>query len=250
MTPDGNVPYGSYTRYNIARGHLIKFNGQTGAVMANFDFGWDSTPAIWQHGGTYSIVIKDNHYDEEAGFYCNPTGGVSDIVCAHTGIPAGPFYITQLDANLVAEWKFHSIETKSCMRGASGTLTCTSDHPNGFEWCINAPAIDQNGTVYANSEDGNLYKIPQGHTGVFDMTSPDVSRLFLSLALGAAYTPLSLDQEGHLHGERWPSVRHRQQWRARAACQPRRHGSREQPTHPAGLDRRALARRRIGKAMH
>jgi hypothetical protein len=201
VTPDGNVLYGSYTRYNIARGHLIKFNGGTGAVMATFDFGWDSTPAIWRHGGTYSIVIKDNHYDEEGGFYCNPSGGRSNIVCASTGIPAGPFYITQLNANLVPEWKFHSIETNSCMRDSSGAITCTSDHPNGFEWCINAPAIDQNGTVYVNSEDGNLYKIPQGHSGVFDMTSPDVSRIFLTLALGAAYTPLSLDQEGRIYTE-------------------------------------------------
>jgi hypothetical protein len=36
--------------------------------MAVFDFGWDSTPAVFSHDGTYSIVIKDNHYDEESGF--------------------------------------------------------------------------------------------------------------------------------------------------------------------------------------
>src|SRR5215469_11195201 len=67
VLPDGNVLYGSYTRYNIARGHLIKFNGATGAVMAYFDFGWDTTPAVFAHDGVYSIVIKDNHYDEELG---------------------------------------------------------------------------------------------------------------------------------------------------------------------------------------
>jgi hypothetical protein len=75
VLPDGNVLYGAYTRYNIARGHLIKFNGVTGAVMASFDFGWDSTPAVFSHDGTYSIVIKDNHYDEEAGFHCNASPG-------------------------------------------------------------------------------------------------------------------------------------------------------------------------------
>lgn len=203
VSPDGNVLYGSYTRYNIARGHLIKFNGQTGAVMSFFDFGWDSTPAIWSHDGNYSIVIKDNHYDEEGGFYCSPSPAVpvSQIVCASTGVPAGPFYITQLNANLVPEWKFLSTETRSCTRNADGTLSCVADHPNGFEWCINAPAIDRNGTVYANSEDGNLYKLPQGHTGVFDMRSPDVSRIFLNLALGAAYTPLSLDHVGRIYTE-------------------------------------------------
>ena len=201
VLPDGNVLYGSYTRYNIARGHLIKFNGTTGAVMASFDFGWDSTPAVFSHGSTYSIVIKDNHYDEEAGFYCNPsgTGNVSNTVCASTGIPAGPFYITQLNANLVPEWKFHSIETKSCTRQPDGTLSCVSDHPNGFEWCINAPAIDAQQKVYVESEDGNAYVIPPGHTGIFDMNTPGVQRLFLQLALGAAYTPLSISSDGKIY---------------------------------------------------
>jgi hypothetical protein len=201
VLPDGNVLYGAYTRYNIARGHLIKFNGATGAVMGFFDFGWDTTPAVFSHAGTYSIAIKDNHYDEEAGFYCNPTGGVSNTVCASTGVPAGPFYITQLNPSLVPEWKFHSTETNSCTRNPDGSLTCVSDHPNGFEWCINAPAIDANHTVYVESEDGNAYVIPQGHTGVFDMGSsgPPVQRLFLQLALGAAYTPLSIDRQGRIY---------------------------------------------------
>jgi hypothetical protein len=199
VLPDGNVLYGAYTRYNIARGHLIKFNGATGSVMAFFDFGWDSTAAVFAHDGTYSIVIKDNHYDEEAGFYCNPTGGVSDTVCAFTGVPAGPFYITQLSANLNPEWKFHSTETRSCTRQPDGTLQCVSDHPNGFEWCINAPAIDVSNKVYVESEDGNAYVIPQGHTGVFDMSAAGVQRLFLQLALGAAYTPLSIGAEGKIY---------------------------------------------------
>jgi hypothetical protein len=199
VLPDGNVLYGAYTRYNVARGHLIKFSGASGAVMASFDFGWDSTPAVFTHDRTYSIVIKDNHYDEELGFYCNPTGGVSNIVCAFTGVPAGPFYITQLDANLLPEWKFHSTETNSCTRQPDGTLQCVSDHPNGFEWCINAPAIDANHRVYVESEDGNAYVIPQGRTGVFDMTAPGVQRLFLQLALGAAYTPLSIGNDGKIY---------------------------------------------------
>jgi hypothetical protein len=203
VLPDGNVLYGSYTRYNIARGHLIKFNGATGKVLAFFDFGWDTTPAVHSNDDTYSIVIKDNHYDEEAGFYCNPSlPGVIDnshLVCDSTGIPAGPFYITQLNANLVPEWKFHSIETNSCTRQPNGSLTCVSDHPNGFEWCINAPAIDGEHRVYVESEDGNAYVIPPGQKGVFDMKTPGVKRLFLQLALGAAYTPLSIGSDGKIY---------------------------------------------------
>ena len=197
VLPDGSVLYGAYSRYNAARGNLLKFSS-TGQFLAAFDFGWDSTPAVFSHDGTYSIVIKDNHYDEELGFYCNPTGGVSNTVCAFTGIPAGPFYITQLGANLVPEWKAHSTETNSC--GPSG---CVSDHPNGFEWCINAPVIDANNTVYVESEDGNVYTIPQGQTGVFDLPPGGSigTRLFLKLALGAAYTPFSIDREGRLYAQ-------------------------------------------------
>jgi outer membrane protein assembly factor BamB len=202
VLPDGSVLYGAWARYNLSRGDLFKFSA-SGEFLASFDFGWDSTPAVMKHDGTYSIVIKDNHYDEEGGFYCNPSRSVpvSQIVCASTGIPAGPFYITQLSSNLVPEWSFHSTETKSCMRNPDGSLSCTVTNPNGFEWCVNGDVISGNGTVYANSEDGNLYAIPQGHTGVFDMSSPDVKRIFLRSAIGAAYTPTAIGPNGLIYTE-------------------------------------------------
>ena len=61
---------------------------------------------------------------------------------------------------------------------------------------MNAPVIDQNGVVYANSEDGNMYSIPQGHTGIF--TAPK-EHLFTNLSIGAAYTPLSVGPDGKLY---------------------------------------------------
>jgi hypothetical protein len=172
VAPDGSVLYGAYSRYNYARGHLFKFSA-TGQFQAAFDFGWDTTPAIYPHGGTYSIVLKDNHYDAN----CCP---------GTQAPPAGPYYMTQLNTNLVPEWQFKS------------TTIVQPDHPNGYEWCINAPAIDANGTVYANSEDGNVYAIPQGNTGIF--TTPK-SKLFLKIAIGAAYTPLALGADGKLYTE-------------------------------------------------
>ncbi len=93
------------------------------------------------------------------------------------------------------EWKFQNTETQSCTRNPDGTLTCVRDHPNGFEWCINAPAIDANGVVYANAEDGNLYAISQG-SGIF--TAPK-QRFFLNLARDAAYTPLALGPDGRIY---------------------------------------------------
>jgi len=226
VLPDGSVIYGAYSRYNVARGHFFKFSS-TGSFISWFDFGWDSTPAVWPHDGTFSVVAKDNHYDEESGFYCNNFQGnrpVSNIVCdcdqcdTHDpiGAPAGPFYITQLSGtqteqfctsfgcggnnHMVAEWKFHSTNTNSCV-GDEQPQHCTPNtHPNGFEWCINAPAVDANGTVYNNSEDGRLYSLPQGHTGVWNDSTPGpaATHFFTNLALGAAYTPLAIDAQGRI----------------------------------------------------
>ena len=202
VLPDGNIYFGAYTRYNIARGHAYKLRGSDGAILATYDFGWDDTQAVFQHDGTYSIVMKDNHYDEEGGFYCSPFSGapVSLVVCASTGIPAGPFFITQVNPNLVPEWKFKSTETRDCHRNPDGSVTCLDDgrHPNGFEWCINAPAVDGAGNVYVESEDGNIYVLDQGHSGVF--TTPKF-KLFTNLAVGAAYTPFSIDLHGRLYGQ-------------------------------------------------
>ena len=157
VAPDGSVLFGAFTSYNGQRGHLMKFDS-LGNFQGAFDFGWDSTPAIYVHGGTYSIVIKDNHYATN-----------------------GPYYITQLNPSLQIEWQFQNTNPGL---------------PNGFEWCINMPAVDMNGTVYANSEDGSIYVIPQGRSGIF--TQPQ-SSLFLNLALGAAYTPLSIGPDGRLY---------------------------------------------------
>ena len=172
VLPDGNILYGTFTAYNQYRGHLAKFSAR-GAFLGSFDFGWDVTPAVVRHDGTYSIVTKDNHYTYDA-----------------EGHDAGPYYLTRLSADLKPEWQFLSTNSESCQRDAQGNVTCVSDHPHGFEWCINAPAIDRDGNLYANSEDGNLY--------VVDRNGHEKTHFFLNEALGAAYTPLALDRRGHI----------------------------------------------------
>ncbi len=150
VAPDGSVLYGAANNGDGGRGYLMKFSS-SGNYLTSYDFGWDETPAIYAHDGTYSVIIKDNHY----------------------GKNGGPYYITQLNANLEIEWQFQS--------------------PTNHEWCVNAPAVDRNGTVYVNSEDGNVYVIKQG--GILK------GKIFLKKAIGAAYTPMAVGRDGKLYTE-------------------------------------------------
>jgi hypothetical protein len=189
IAPDGSVFLGVYTRYNWAQGHLMKF-GADGSYQGAFQFGWDTTPGIFAHNGTYSIITKENHYSD-GGSYCD-----DEAYCPADRTPSTPsspeaYYITRLDKNLNVEWRWQNTNPLSCSRDAGGQITCVSDHPNGFEFCVNAPAIDRFGNVYNNSEDGNLYVVdPNGNLR---------ENLFLQLAVGAAYTPLSIGPDGRIY---------------------------------------------------
>jgi hypothetical protein len=175
VLPDASVVFGALDNYNFSRGHLFRFDA-LGNYVGAYGFGWDSTPGVWVHDNTFSVVIKDNHYPSTS--YCSGGSPVCD-----TATPAGPYYITQLDANFNIEWQFQS-------------TTIDSAHPNGYEWCINMPAIDMLGNVYVNSEDGNVYELPQAFTGIFTVPS---GKMFLNSAIGAAYTPISIGPDGKLY---------------------------------------------------
>jgi hypothetical protein len=167
VLPDGSIAVGVFTDYNFERGHLLKFSS-TGGFLAAYDFGWDITPAVYVHDGSYSVLIKDNHYATSDGT---------------------AFYdVTSLDPDLVPEWSFRATNTESCVRGSGGAISCVSDHPEGFEWCVNQPAVDGAGTIFANSEDGTLY--------AFDPHGNLVAKMFLNTALGAAYTPVAIGPNG------------------------------------------------------
>lgn len=188
VLPDGSILYGAFTIYPYLQGHLMKFSS-SGQFLASYPFGWDDTPAVYQHDGTYSIITKDNHYS--GGAYCNIPSPFcpSDRTATHPASPEA-FFITRLNSSLEPEWRFQSTNTQSCSRDLQGNVSCVSDHPAGFEWCVNAPAVDGNGNVFANSEDGSLYVIrPNGKLR---------DQLFLDSALGAAYTPLSIAGDGRI----------------------------------------------------
>ena len=167
VLPDGSIAVGVFTGYNFYRGHLLKFDA-AGEFLADYDFGWDITPAVYQHDGTYSVLIKDNHYATSDGT---------------------AFYdITSLDSDFVPEWSYRATNTESCVRQSDGSISCVDDEPEGFEWCVNQPAVDGAGIVFANSEDGTLY--------AFDPHGNLVEKIFLNTALGAAYTPVAIGPNG------------------------------------------------------
>jgi hypothetical protein len=194
VAPDGSIYYGAYTRYNYAQGHLMRWSS-SGAYLSGFQFGWDTTPGIYPYtaangSSTFAVITKENHYGS-VGSYCN-----DNTICPldRTGTNPGypeQYFMTSLSPDLTINWRFQSTNHLSCTRQADGTLSCVSDHPFGFEWCVNAPGIDGNGTVFANSEDGNLYEL--------DSTGKLVNRVFTQLAIGAAYTPLSIGPDGRIY---------------------------------------------------
>jgi outer membrane protein assembly factor BamB len=162
VAPDGTIYYGSYTRYNYSQGHMMRFSA-TGQFLNSYHFGWDVTPAIWEHDGTFSLITKENRYE----------GSQPRI----PSLPAG-YFITQLSPTFDVQWRYQS-------------TNFTEERPVGYEWCVNAPAVDRRGVVFVNSEDGHLYAIDQGGTLR--------EKIFLEKVLGAAYTPLSIGADGRIY---------------------------------------------------
>jgi len=168
VAPDGTILFGTNAAYNYGRGHLLQFSAH-GAFRTSYDFGWDSTPAIFPNNGAYSIILKDNHYDN--GSYCS-----NPVWCPKA--PRGPYYVTQLDPTLNIQWQFED-------------PSIGGNHPDGYEWCVNAAAVDVNGVVYADNEDGRLYAIAQG--------GAQAQSIFLEKSQNAGYTPVSMGPDGMIY---------------------------------------------------
>lgn len=163
--PDGSVVFGAYTVYNGGRGHLMKFD-RNGQYQGAYDYGWDITPAVYRHGHTYSLVLKDQYYPDEQ------------------------YAITQLGPTLAKEWQYFASNTLDCQRLPDGTIDC-EDTGYLFEWCVATPGIDRDGNVHVVSADGNLYVIGQG--GI------EKQRFLLERTSYAAYTPTALDNRGRIY---------------------------------------------------
>ena len=96
IAPDGSIFIGTYTRYNYAQGHMLHFSS-SGSFLNSFNFGWDTTPAIYPHDGTYSVIFKNNHYGGSGfGNYCDDPKWCPDRSPSDRLGPQS-FFVTQFD---------------------------------------------------------------------------------------------------------------------------------------------------------
>jgi hypothetical protein len=111
VAPDGTVFYGAYTSYNYSQGHLMHFSA-SGAYLNAYPFGWDTTPAIYAHDGTYSLVTKDNRYGDMGSYCSNATYCPMDRNTSAPDYPEG-YFITQLSPNLSVQWQHQATNQES-----------------------------------------------------------------------------------------------------------------------------------------
>ncbi len=130
-----------------------------GDFLGSFDFGWDTTPAVFPDPDG-----DPTHYH---------------LVQKYNRYLDRRYYMVSLDPNTM------SIECQWELVGR--------------EWCINAPAIDKNGTVYTNGEDGFLYALQGMYPASNGGCSPTATRIMLDRARDAAYTPLALGPDGTVY---------------------------------------------------
>jgi hypothetical protein len=181
--PDGDVYYGVFATStpNHLRGWLLHFDSTLATKRTPASFGWDTTAAVvpaasvpsYAGASSYLLFTKYNDYAEGGG------SGVNKIAVLD------PF-VTQTDpvtgATVMKEVLTIAGPTPDpAFPGLPGAVR---------EWCINAGAVDVAGrAVYANSEDGNLYR--------WDLTTNTLSQhIALTGGVGEAYTPTLVSRDG------------------------------------------------------
>lgn len=191
--PDGDVYYGVLGNPFGVRGWMLHFSADLTQTKTPGGFGWDSTPsvvptaAVPSYAGTspYLIFTKYNDY---AGI--DGGDGVNRMVV--------------LDPNDTMVDPHASSNGQLVMKEVLGIAGVTPDpeyldlFPNAVrEWCINSAAVDPStGSVFANSEDGKLYR--------WDLASNTLgSPITLSPGIGEAYTPTVIGSDGTVYAINW-----------------------------------------------
>ena len=129
------------------------------------------------------------------------------------------YNLTSLDRDLRPEWTFAETDDQTCERCPGGSLACVPSN-TPFECCVNMIAVRRDGVVCANREDGNLYAV--------DRWGNEVGKVFLELAIGAAYTPLAIADDGRILKGRYSGPERRDE-----AVTPRYFPNRSDFTTPA-----------------
>jgi hypothetical protein len=188
--PNGDVFFGVLARdypYHHARGWLLHFDKTLKETKIPGSFGWDNTPSVvpakmvpsYTGKSTYLLMAKYNNY---AGVGITLGNGHNEIAVLD---PAA----SQIDE--------YSSTNTSVMKEVM-TLAGPTPFPGGapgqtYEWCVNSAVVDPfTNSVFANSEDGHLYR--------WDLkTNAVTEKIKLNGPLPQAYTATIVGMDGTVY---------------------------------------------------